>query len=152
MLLGHSSTLLGRTIVCVSTVGWVIVLLGSMPEYHPQTLMRRFFPLDGLEMATTVFGGEVELSQPSSLISEESAIAQIEKELQEVVSGSRHSDEKENKKKLHLASFNTPPLHFDPSNSSESTDNDDLSDGAPQSSPCYVPTATEQRSVGILPV
>ena len=100
----------------------------------------------------TVFGGEVDLSQPSSLISEESAIAQIEKELQEVVSGSGHSDKKENKKKLHLASFNTPPLHFDPSDSSEGTDNDDLSDGAPQSSPGYVPTAMGQRSVVFLPV
>ena len=95
----------------------------------------------------TVFGDEADLSQPSSLISDESTIAQIEKELQEVVSGSRHTDEKENKKELHLASFNTPPFHFDPSNSSEDTVNDDLSDSVPQSSPGYLPTTIEQRSV-----
>ena len=98
-------------------------------------------------MAITVFGGDADISQHSSLISEGSAIAQIEKELQEVVTGVKNSKEQERERELRLASFNTPPLHFDPSNLSSDSEEGDITDSAaPQSSPAYVPTAVEQRS------
>ena len=107
-----------------------------------------------LEMATTVFGtDDADLSEHSSLISEGSAIAEIERELQEVVAQTSHRDE--SKQELHisaLASFTTPPLHLYPSYtpSDDDIDDDDASlsvSPGPHSSPGYIPTACEQRSV-----
>ena len=111
-------------------------------------------------MATTVFGED--LSEHSSLLSEGSAIAQIERELQDVVSQGRPYEEERGERREReegegrkratqhqlssMANFTTPPLHFDPSDVSSEFEDDDLSDSAaPQSSTGYIPTALEQR-------
>ena len=100
-------------------------------------------------MATTVFGGDNgDLSQHSSLISEGSAIAEIERELQDVVSRGSHGDRERTKKEQlrSLNNFTTPTLNFDPSDASTCTESDELSDvAAPQSSTGYIPTALEQQ-------
>ena len=96
-----------------------------------------------LEMATTVFGEDDNLSDHSSLISEGSAIAQIERELQEVVAG--HG--RQGSKGL-PTTFLSPPLHLHPSHSDDGDDvSESLADSSPpHSSPGYIPTALEQRS------
>lgn len=93
-------------------------------------------------MAMTVFG---DLSDHSSLVSEGSAIAEIEKELQQVVAtGGRQgkaSDSSTRASGPSLTTFTSPPLHLNPTDS----DGDTSEETTPQSSPGYIPTALEQR-------
>ena len=103
----------------------------------------------------TVFGEEEE-DDLSELLSEGSAIAEVEGELQEAVMagyGQQHSKAagavNQQQSASSLPTFTSSPLHI---HSSPGDDNDgdvseSLADSFPlQSSPEYIPTALEQRS------
>lgn len=106
----------------------------------------------------TVFGEEED--SLSELFSEGSAIAEVEGELERALMGGhrqQHSkavqgavNQQHSSSSLPLPSFTTSPLHIhsSPGDANDGDVSDSLADSSPlQSSPGYIPTALEQRSV-----
>ena len=130
-------------------------------DVHSKRVPLYFPTLDGskVEMALTVFG-EDDLSEQSSFLSEGSAVAEVERELQAVVMTGHKGQEERGKTSRKLVppsssllpSFTSPPLHLHPSHSSSSDSNED---SAAHSSPSSsspsptrrIPTALEERYV-----
>ena len=102
--------------------------------------------------------GEDDLSEQSSLLSEGSAVAQVERELQAAVMMGHKQRDKSGKTSQKLVlppssllpSFTSPPLHLHPSHSSSSdSDEDSIANRSPSSSSPSPgpnrPTALEER-------
>lgn len=107
-------------------------------------------------MAVTVFGEDDDLSD---LLSEGSAITEVERELRgETVRGGEGRQEQHHGKEavraasqqprrlMPLTSLTSSPLHLHPSSEDSDASDSEADSTLPQSSPGYIPTALEHRS------